>query len=64
MDFGFPDLQQADTIKGFDTFFGGKQIPISGRKKRLGIGAVGENLEPSLDAPGIKDAPDFDGICR
>jgi hypothetical protein len=38
------------------------QVPALGRKKRLGIGAVGQDLEPALDAPGIGDAPDFDGI--
>jgi hypothetical protein len=59
---GFAHAQQHRAGKGLDASFGRLQVPALGRKQRLRIGAVGQDLEPALDAPGIGDAPDFDGI--
>jgi hypothetical protein len=36
--------------------------PAFGRKKRLRRSAVGLDLEPALDAPGIKNATYLDGV--
>ena len=40
------------------------QKPLAARKKRLGRGAVGLDLEPALNAPGVQDAAHFNGISR
>jgi hypothetical protein len=44
------------------TALGRQQKPTFGRKKRLGIGAVGQDFEPALDTPRIRNPSDFDGI--
>ena len=59
---GFPPAQEHRAGEGLRASLGRLQVPAGGRKKRLGVGAVGEDLEPALDPPGIGDAPDFDGV--
>ena len=60
--FGFFDAQQTRAFKGFGTALRGLDVPALGRKKRLRIGAVGQDFEPALDAPGIKNATYLDGV--
>jgi hypothetical protein len=68
MGFGFADRQHHGAGEGVKTGpvfgFGRLQKPAAGRKKRLRGSAVGQDFHPALDAPGVKNAPDFDGIVR
>jgi hypothetical protein len=59
---GLDDGEFDRARKSFGAYFSRLQIPSFGRKKRLGFGAVGQDFEPALDAPGIQDTPDLDGV--
>src|SRR5690606_39204003 len=47
-----------------ETRFGRQEVPVGRFEQRPGVGAVGLDADPALDAPCIREPAQFDRIAR